>query len=155
MRKMTWAARLICVAMTAAVLGGVALAAGSQGSQEDPLVTLSYLNETVVPEILKQVDEKLDKLEGDLAQQGQGSAQAVFATVDLAQGKTVTLSAGSQLLLRSGTAASSAALIDVTSGAAFGGGELTANHLYLATGDGQAVTASAAATLMIQGGYTM
>ena len=52
-----WTIRLGALALTAALLGtGAALAAG--GGQNDPLVTLSYLNQTAIPQIVKQVEEK-------------------------------------------------------------------------------------------------
>ena len=146
MRK-KWTTRLAIVALTAATLTGVALAAGSQGSREDPLVTLSYLNEVAIPDILKQVDEKIE------AREGTGSAQASFQTVDLAAGKTLRLTAGSQLLPRSGDLTTTDAFTDLTDGAVLAGKSLTANHLYLATADGQSVTAGAACTVLVLGGY--
>ena len=41
------------------VLSITAVAAGTAGSQGDPLVTLSYLNEVFLPELLGKVDEQL------------------------------------------------------------------------------------------------
>ena len=73
MRPMKWTTRAVCVALIAVTLAGVALAV-SQGSQSDPLVTLSYLNEKAVPEIMAQVDAKLDELGA-----AQGSQRGSFA----------------------------------------------------------------------------
>lgn len=159
MKPSKWTSRLACIILVAGTIAGVALAAGTQGSQSDPLVTLSYLNEVALPDLLKQVDEKLDARESELAQKLQSAAggdQAAFAALELAAGKTVTLSAGAQLLFRSGASASTAALADTTAGTTLSGtGALTINHLYLATGDGQSVTASVASTVLIQGSYTL
>ena len=59
MRKLDkrWTIRLGSLALTAALLGtSVALASG--GGQTDPLVTLSYLNQTAIPQIVQQVETK-------------------------------------------------------------------------------------------------
>ena len=51
-----------------AILGVVAFAVDA-GSQQDPLVTLSYLNDTYLPTLLAKVDEKLATRDSALAQQ--------------------------------------------------------------------------------------
>ena len=43
--KKKWILGLVCV-LTAALLGGTGAVAANVGSQEDPLVTYSYLNDT-------------------------------------------------------------------------------------------------------------
>ena len=58
MRKLDkrWTIRLGSLALTAALLGtSAALASG--GGQTDPLVTLSYLNQTAIPQVVAQVDK--------------------------------------------------------------------------------------------------
>ena len=51
------------------VLGtGVALAAGA-GSESDPLVTLSYLNETVLPKLKKDVEASAETRQAELTTQ--------------------------------------------------------------------------------------
>lgn len=155
MKRNRWTRRLACAFLVMGTIAGVALAVGTQGSQSDPLVTLSYLNEVAVPDILKQVDEKIDARTDELMGQGQGIG-AAFATVEAAAGKSLSLSSGSQFLVRSGTVSSSDALLDLTSGTTWGGvGGLSANHLYMAVGEGQKITVSSAAILMVQGKYTL
>lgn len=153
MRRSKWARRLSCAALVTAVIAGAAIAAGSQGSQDDPLVTLSYLNEVAVPEIMKQVDEKIAKsieeLEARLREEG---SSAAFRTVEVKKGQTVALSAGCQVLVRSGSVNSTDALVDLTTGETWrADGSLRENHLYIATGDKQTLTAAGAAVLMVQG----
>lgn len=154
MKRSKWTTRLSCGALTLVVTLGAAMAAGSQGSQTDPLVTLSYLNEKVLPDLRKETDEKIGKKASELEQKLQKEGQAGFVTVAAAKGKTVTLKAGTQLLLRSGTASCPEGLIDLTAGETQGG-DLLANHLYLATKDGQQVKASEKASFMVLGGYTI
>lgn len=153
MKRGMWTSRLACAVLVVGVIGGVAFAAGTQGSQDDPLVTLSYLNEKALPEIMKQVDAKLAEREKALTEKIQKENQSAFATVELKSGKTLTLSAGSQLLLRQGGLTTTAPLLDLTDGTTHNGGELTANHLYLATGDAQVLTASTAVTVLVLGGW--
>lgn len=142
MRQKRWTALLVGFAL-AATIGGAALAV-NQGSQADPLVTLSYLNDVVVPDILKQVDAKLE--------QSGGTAQSSFVTVSVPSGKSLKLSAGAQMVFRSGTAAPSVALTDLTAGGS--ASTLSVNHLYLATAD-TTVSASQAATVLVLGSYSV
>ncbi len=152
MKKQKWLTRLACMGLIAAVIAGAALAAGTQGSQDDPLITLSYLNDVAVPEILKQVDarvkEKAEAVKKELGENG-----AAFRVVELKKDKTLELTAGCQFILRSGVLNSTDALVDLSSGETWaGGGSLLANHLYIATGGKQTVTAAEAVVLLVQGG---
>ncbi len=152
MKRSKWSTRMACGALVLATIVGAAMAAGTQGSQNDPLVTLSYLNEKAVPEIMKQVDERIDQRVEELEKKIQEGNQGAFVTAEVGAGKTVTLSAGSQLLLRSGKASCTDGLVDLTTGETLGG-ELALNHLYIATKDGQKVSVSEKATVMVLGSY--
>ena len=62
-----WTIRLGAMALSAVLLGTVgALATG--GDQGDPLITLSYLNQTAIPQIVKQVEEKTAARQKELEQ---------------------------------------------------------------------------------------
>lgn len=152
MKRSKWSTRMACGALVLATIVGAAMAAGTQGSQNDPLVTLSYLNEKAVPEIMKQVDERIDQRVEELEKKIQEGNQGAFVTAEVGAGKTVTLSAGSQLLLRSGKASCTDGLVDLTTGETLGG-ELALNHLYIATKDGPKVSVSEKATVMVLGSY--
>lgn len=155
MKRDKWSKALACIGLVAAVIAGGAIAAGSQGSQSNPLVTLDYLNGVAVPEIMEQVD-KLVKERFDKLKKEQKTESLAFQTVELKEGETLTPEAGSQFLLRSGTLASTDALVDLTTGETWtNNGTLVENHLYIATGDKQTVTAEADAVLLFQGGYTV
>lgn len=155
MQRKKWSNRLACVGLVVAVMVGGAIAAGTQGSQSNPLVTLDYLNEVVVPELMKdaekQVKERFDALKKE-----QKTLGAAFQTVELEKGKTLRPMAGSQFLIRSGTLNSTDAFVDLTTGETWANaGSLVENHLYIATGDKLAVTAESEAVLLLQGGYTV
>ena len=130
-----------------------ALAAG--GDQDDPLITVSYLQQTAIPDVVAQVEEKAaarqEELKKELEQQiaqykedvaslgGTGSGgNASYTLVTLSRGQTMYLNVGCEVLLRIGSAtvnaATSPALIDVSTGGSINGGaSLTQNHLYMAT----------------------
>ena len=162
--KNRWALRLAalmlvsCLAMT-----GVSLAV-EPGSASDPLVTLSYLNETFLGQIMTQVDQKIAARNSQLLQQsgGTGSASsAEFTVVTLSSGQTLTGDIGCEVMLRIGSAScvspSNPGLIDETTAATLNNGSaLSVNHLYMMTIEGRGVKAGAATTkLLVRGSYTI
>ena len=100
-------------------------AAGTAGSSSDPLVTLSYLNEKFLPELMTRVDEKI--------------------------GCEVMLRVGTASVV----SPSSPGLIDSTGGTTLDNGAgLTKNHLYMMTISDRGVKATAATTkLLVRGTY--
>lgn len=182
MKHSKWAPRLTAGLAIAVALGGVALAAGTQGTQSDPLVTLSYLTDKATPSILAQVDAKLSQRESALKQQlsgvadgyvqevegllsgggtgGSGSTTGAYQVVTLSQGQQLIGGEGSEFLLRSGSALcvsdSAPGLVDMTGGNTLApGGSLVQNHLYLGTISGRGVKATSAVTLLVRGSYTI
>lgn len=170
---------VLAVALSLCTVG--VLLGAAQGSQTDPLVTLSYLTDVTTPKLLKDVDAKLasteqgyvDKLNAAVAQfekdmdaklagsSGSGDAvepASVFAVVTVKKDQKLTLNAGGELLLRSGSATCVAAaapgLIDSTDGSTLvSGGTVQPNHLYLSTADGRGILATAEVTVMVRGDY--
>lgn len=175
MRKMSkqWTVRLGALTLAVACLGTVAaLAAG--GDRDDPLVTLSYLNDTALPQVVKQVEERAAVLQQELKEDfaqlldqqqpsgGQGgSSGASYTLVTLGSGQTMSLEVGCEVLLRVGSAtvqaATSPALIDISTGGEVGSGtSLTKNHLYMATIPDRTLTAgSGDVKLLVRGGYSI
>lgn len=179
MNKNQWIPRLAAGVLVTVTLLGVALAAGQQGSQTDPLVTLSYLTNQATPEIMAQVDVKITarekrltdqlnaailtyskNMEDKLASAGGVGKSTEFSVVDLTAGQKLNPGVGCELLLRVGTAtctaSSSPALIDTTDGSSlWDGGTLVQNHLYMATMEGRSILAQGAVKLLVRGGYTV
>lgn len=164
-----------CLLLAGTVLAAFVAVAADVGSQEDPLVTLSYLSDTFLGQLLERVDRKVaerdERLrlemeeellrwerEGLLSGGGMSAAAASYTAVTLYSGQSLYGEAGCEVLLRSGQAVCSgtgAALTDVTSGTALsGGGALAANHLYLLT-DSRAITVSGDTVLLVRGSYTV
>ena len=171
-----WSMRIASFCLAGACLcGGAVLAAG--GDESDPLVTLSYLTQTVTPNILKQVDEQAAKRQSELLAQlktaiadykmavegggASGGTSASYSVVTLTSGQTLALGVGCEVMLRVGTATLAAntdpGLIDVSTGGTLNnGGALTANHLYMATIADRTVQATAATVkLLVRGEYTV
>lgn len=154
----------IAAGLTAAVIAAAGVTAlAAQGSQEDPLVTLSYLNQVVTPaleskvteavkaneETLKaRLDSAIDEYEtkiNDAISAAGGAGQ--FFSRELKKDESLTLAAGRELLLVSGSAKAVGSLMDTTAGKSVSAGSsLTAGHLY--------VTVSADSGLKAQGAVT-
>ena len=176
--------RLVALLTVGFTLTSLVAIAAETGSEADPLVTLSYLNEVYMDELLAHVDEKMaarnEKIMTDISEkiadatgktpQGGGTSSGgttggaaisqSFTLVDLANGQTLHLPVGSEALLRVGTAQcvanSTPGLIDTTDGTTLaGGGALVKNHLYLSTMENRAVKATAAVKILVRGAYTI
>lgn len=147
---------IICAAVAMLSAGVGAYAATNLGSESDPLVALSYLDQVLEPELSEsyeqQTHEKLAALEARLASED----ESIFRAVTLAAGKTLTCDAGCEILVRAGDGYVTGAMLDVTAGESMAkNAGLSAHHLYLAVEDNAAVTAVADTTLMVRGGYTI
>lgn len=177
-------ARLVgLLLVSATVLTLTVAATGGAGTSSDPLVTLSYLNEKFLPQVLAEVDRKTasreQELSGKLTEQVKSETQAFaqkygasagntsggmsasFAVVTLNKGQILYMGVGCEAMLRTGSgvcvAASNPGLIDETSGASLAGGlALQQNHLYMATVDSRGVQAGADSTkLLVRGSYSV
>ena len=151
--------RLAAAVALCGVLVTSALAAEA-GSPQDPLVTLSYLNETFMNTIMARVDEKIASRTGQPVSVGESTSN-VFTVVTLFSGQTLTGDIGCEVMLRVGTAVcvtpSAPGLIDETAGTTLNNGAaLVQNHLYMMTIENRAVRATAATTkLLVRGAYTI
>lgn len=60
MKKNRWFLRAVVLVVLSVMLNATVTVAGAvAGGSDDPLVTLSYLNDTFLGEILNKVDEKI------------------------------------------------------------------------------------------------
>ena len=168
-----WAVRLGSLVLSASLLGTVA-ALATGGDQTDPLVTLSYLNQTAIPQIVKQVEESAavkqreltktftDQINLYLQQGGQtgSGGSASYTLVSMSSGQVMSLGVGCEVLLRIGAvtvrADSAPALIDLSGGGTVNtGASLTRNHLYMSTIPDRTLTASGEVKLLVRGSYSV
>lgn len=64
MKKNRWFLRAVVLVVLSVMLNATVTVAGAvAGGSDDPLVTLSYLNDTFLGEILNKVDEKIGRKE--------------------------------------------------------------------------------------------
>ena len=142
--------------------------AAEAGSSQDPLVTLSYLNDTFLGQIMEKVDAKIAQRNSQIVQElggqtsiGGTTTASTFTVVTLSSGQTLTGDIGCEVMLRVGTATcvapSTPGLIDESAGSTLSnGGSLVQNHLYMMTVEGRGVKATAATTkLLVRGSYTI
>ena len=148
---------IVALAMVAAV---TVYAVANYGTKEDPLVTSSYLQDVVQPRMedayRSTLDGEVREMEDQFADQV-AAAGGSYVLVPLESGQTLTGRAGTELLMRTGTAAvTKSAAIDLTTGeTAAVGAKLTENHLYLVQADGAGIQATADTTVMVRGGYSV
>ncbi len=163
MKKWKIAAAAVCVCL----LFTAAYAAGA-GSANDPLVTLSYLNNTFSQKVQTMVNDTVDARKTEMEQalakvlgQGGNGSGNVFTVVTLSKGQTLVGDVGCEVMLRIGTAvcgtSDSVGLIDTTSGSNLGsGGALATNHLYMVTISTRSVTATSnTVKVLARGPYTV
>ncbi len=119
---------------------------GNIGSDDDPLISLSYIENVVMPYIDQAVE---------------GAQSSEFIVVELKKGESLTGKSGTEIILRSGDAfvsiPSSAAggFTDVTKGLDLSNGDkLEANHLLICPrSDGRKIDAKTGAFFMVRGAY--
>lgn len=174
MKKKIW---VVLTAMAALLVLAAAVFAtgeysGSAGSEDDPLVTLSYINDIFTVEVQKffrqelqtQTDSLRDSLETriealeDTRDAVIGDGNAAFQKITLSSGSELVCKAGTELLLYSGSAYVIArelpGLLDTSGGVDLSRGEyMEKNHMYLVTADGNGICADGNITVLIRGSY--
>ena len=150
--------RVLLILCAAALLIGAAVyAVGGYGSQTDPLITKSYLDGVLRPELEEEMRQQLEGISAEAER-----ARGEFVAVTLNPGKRLYCGVGTELLLRSGTVVAlpdweSEVLADLTLGTNGEGGKaLMENHLYVMLAPAGAVIAGdAGATLLVSGVYVL
>ena len=168
MKKNRWFLRMVSLLMICGVLNVTAAMAVEVGSSDDPLVTLSYLNEVFMEEVLGKVDQEISqrnqaivKEMGGQTTDATGGSVSTFTVVTLTNGQVLTGDIGCEVMLRVGSAvcvsASAPGLINETAGTVLNnGGALVTNNLYMMTIEGRGVKATAATTkVLVRGTYTI
>ncbi len=138
-------------------LGIWAAVTASPGSESDPLVSLSYVNDTLIPQLKAYVDEKISGI-----QSGSTSTQSGgYKLVELSQGQTVVAEKSTEMILRQGSgtiiATEKGGIADVTDGVDLANGTaVPSNHLLIVPfSDGRGISMSTDGILMIKGTYSL
>lgn len=159
----------------------VAIAA-EYGSKDDPLVSLSYIEDVLLPKIesdvnskiastnsnyIKEVDSAIEALEGEYSSYASNAdfIQKVADKIDsskstvlnLTKGSTIKVDAGTEILLRSGnlTCVTSSFLNVTSAEVLLENGSFVKNNLYISIDHDQKITVSEDATLIVFGDYVL
>ncbi|WP_053955323.1 hypothetical protein [Inediibacterium massiliense] len=123
--------------MTVGLFSYVAMAIGDPGSQEDPVVTKSYV-ETRNQQLKEYIDEKIQQVLNIKNDTNSGivSASSSFEVIEVQKGQKVIAGEGTEMVLRSGQAkaiaTSSGGIADLTIGKDLKSGEsIPLQHLLL------------------------
>ncbi len=159
---------LILLLLVGVGIGTWTLAAATYGTSSDPLITLSYLNDKVMPSVLSEFQKKMDAKVNELTtgyekrireledklNNSSGGGSETFAVVTLKNGQSVSCSEGAEVMLRTGSAQAWSEISDLTSGTPLAvGGELILNHMYTIPYAGGGLGATSDSTLLIRGTY--
>ena len=154
---------ILAFVLVAVVFAGVgAYAASTLGTQSDPLVTLSYVNERLYPQLVDKISEEADRAAEEVRQSvsQSGGSTDTYSVVSLSSGQKLLGQVGCEILLRIGSAAVSAAdtpgLIDMTDASSLNNGSaLKQNHLYMVTIGGNGIKATSAVKVIVRGDYSI
>ena len=122
------------------------------GDGNDPLVSLSYIQNKVIPEIKEYIDEKFSSL---------GGGSASFEVVNFKKGDVVLCEKSTELILRMGKAriiaSEKGGIADTTAGFDLANGEnMPSNHLLIVPlGDGRGFIAEDNVIVMIKGNFSV
>ncbi len=129
------------------------------GSEEDPIVTLSYL-ELRISQLKDYIDQK--SFSSDNSQSDRPEAGAAYEVVELKEGQYLIAGAGTEVILRAGRAtaiegADGDGLSDVTGAENIKQGEnIPENHLLIISrDDGRGIRVLSKSYLLVRGEYTI
>lgn len=128
------------------------------GSNDDPLISKSYIEDYLMPKIEQLIESKLAGLGGSTGSGNTTEAES-FVVVEAKAGEKIICSAGAELILRMGkatvVATEKGGLADTTAGYDLSDGTaMPSNHLLIVpVADGRGIKADTDIIVMIKGGY--
>lgn len=150
---------IVCI-VCALALGAMGLAfAAEPGSDGDPLITKSYIDEVLLPKIYSYIDNAV----AGIKPSDKETASATFEVVNVKAGTTIVSGAGTEMILRMGSASvigsDRGGISDVTGGCDLANGvAVPSNHLLIVPlddGRGVKISTKGDAILMIKGKYSV
>jgi len=98
---------LAAVFLSCFVIFQVVYVLAEPGSQDDPVIVKSYIDQVVIPQIKSYIDERIESLSakiGNMEQNQNQKAADRFVIVSLKPGQKLIGEEGTELILRRGTA---------------------------------------------------
>lgn len=149
-------------ALAAAVCALATVVLAEPGASDDPLISKSYIENQLMPQIKQYIESRL----AEVGSGGSGGGAAAvtadkFNVVNASAGQQIICSAGTELILRMGSASVIATekggIADTTDGFDLADGAfMPSNHLLIVpVSDGRGVRATTDIIVMIKGGYTV
>lgn len=142
---------IIAISLVTAIV-----AIASPGGSDDPLITLSYINDKLIPEIKEYIDEKF--AENPAAESGNPSS---FVLVNVKANHKIIGDEGTEFVLRMGSgvivATANGGVADLTAGVDLANGTpIPPNHNLLSPkSDSRGVRMNTDGILLIKGTYTV
>ncbi len=160
-----FAVPLVSILILAAMTLGALAMSYEPGSENDPVVTLSYV-ENRLSEIVSDFQEKLDTMEtgseNSISQEATSGDDATFEPILIKAGSRVYFGGNTQVILRSGSMKAIAntagnGLADLTYGKDLKtGDQIQMNHLILVPrNDGRGADVSEDSWIMVKGEYIL
>ena len=151
---------LIPVALITAVIAATAVfAIASPGGEDDPLITLSYINDKVIPQLKEYIDEKLSSQPQGGTTVNQTSAG--FTLVNVKANCKIIGAEGTEFVLRMGSgtivATANGGVADLTGGVDLAdGSDIPSNHNLLSPkNDSRGLHMATDGIVLIKGTYTV
>ena len=154
--------RVLIVTLAAVVMitGMTVVFAADPGSDADPLISKSYIDNVLLPSIHNYINNAIAALSG--GEQPIGQASNTFEVVTVHSGNRIICGKGTEFIVRMGNgsiiASERGGIADVTSGVDLGNGHTAPlNHLLIVPlDDGRGIQVGGGdMILMIKGGYTV
>ena len=127
------------------------------GGGDDPLISLSYLKDTFLPQLQQALQKLTEQNVAEFAS-AQATPKSGMKVLSLAEGDSLKLGAGQQMVLVSGGVTlnvESGTLLNLTAGRTSTGGSARQGNRYLVCGNsGVAATVSAAAVVIVSEGVS-
>ncbi len=149
---------MLALGSVTVLTAGTIIASGAGGTADDPVVTKGYIEQVVIPQVENYVNAKVaDSAAGN----GSAAVSTSFSVVNMSKGQKILAAAGTEIILRMGSATIIATekggLADTTSGVDLSNGSaMPSNHLLIVpVADGRGIEANSEVIVMIKGGYTL
>ena len=131
--------------------------ANDPGMETDPLISKSYIDQVLLPQIYSYIDKAVQGVSG--TGQSNSKENSTFEVVSLKAGQKLEAKKGCEMILRMGSgtivASSRGGIADVTGGIDLAqGSQIPSNHLLIVPlDDGRGIIASTDMLIMVRGSY--
>ncbi len=155
--------KILTILIVTAILSTV-MAYAAPGDNNDPLVTLSYITDVLLPDLESQISKKVTnevKSAISNADIGSGSSSDGFALVNIKSDYSIIGDEGTEFVVRSGTgkivATSQGGVADLTDGIDLANGTDAPlnHHLLIPRSDKRGIKFSSDAIVLVKGTYSV